>query len=43
MANYRQAERILRQMREVSLEILEATTVAVKRRKLSTPLDFRLS
>ncbi len=43
IATHRQAERILRQMRDVSLRILEATTVPVKRRKLRTPLDFRLS
>jgi len=43
IANHREAERLLRQMREVSLQILEATTVAVKRRKLKTPLDFGLS
>ena len=43
IANHREAERLLRQMREISLQILEATTVAVKRRKLKTPLDFGLS
>ncbi|MBM4033376.1 MAG: hypothetical protein FJ291_16555 [Planctomycetes bacterium] len=43
IANHREAERLLRQMREISLQILEATTIAVKRRKLKTPLDFGLS
>ena len=43
IANHRQAEHLLHQMREISLQILEATTVAVKRRKLKTPLDFGLS
>ena len=43
IANHREAECILRQMREISLQILEATTLAVKRRKLKTPLDFGLS
>lgn len=43
IANHREAECILRQMREISLQILEATTIAVKRRKLKTPLDFGLS
>lgn len=41
--NHREAQRLLRELRDVSFQILEATTVSVRRRKRRNPLDFPLS
>jgi hypothetical protein len=41
--NHRMVEDILREMREISLEICEATTEGVKKRKSKKAKDLRLS
>ena len=43
IANHRKLEKVLREMREVSLEYLEATTESVRRRKPRETPDFGLS